>query len=168
MGLISKLLSFTRVIRGDIKASEAKVNPGGEANLTCDHFAGSGDDSFPLPDDGVALMTAPRSGSAIAIGYADTKNTPVAVAGEKRIYARDSSGAVVCEAHLKNDGTVHIFNSSGSFEMAPSGDIVINGTTFSPNGDVTTSGNVSGGGIDLVTHTHGGVTTGSGSTGVAQ
>ena len=48
MGLIAKLLSFTRVTRNNAKISDVKVNPGGGPNITVEHYATPGDDSFLL------------------------------------------------------------------------------------------------------------------------
>lgn len=59
-------------------------------------------------------------------------------------------------------GTIKIDLSSGGIEIT--GDIVINGNV-TLNGDLTASGDVVAEGTSLHTHTHGGVTTGGGTTG---
>lgn len=155
MGLISLLKSFTRRNQNDVRSSVTKSDPGGGNLLTSDHFSDAGDDSFPLPGDYQALVKGPRSGETMSIGYADTKNTPKALAGDKRIYARDAStGLVVVEVWLQNDGTATMSNDTGSFTLAPTGsikglngngsfeleaggDFAVNGAKIDTNGKIT-------------------------------
>ena len=129
MGLIARLLNFNRVTRNDdIKLSEAGVDPGGGANITCEHFSSPGDDSHPLPDDTVILVRVPRSGGHAAVGYIDTVNEGVAEPGEKRVYGRNSDGEIVNEVHLKADGSISIgesVNGENYIEITPDGDISI-------------------------------------------
>lgn len=114
MGLISRLLSFVRTEEGDAHVSDAKVDPGGGANVTAHHFACPGDDSHPLPGDYVATSSSPGSGNEHVTGYIDPGNEPQAAAGEKRVYARDGDGAVTAVVWLKNDGTVVIESPAGT------------------------------------------------------
>ncbi|MCK5606548.1 hypothetical protein KAR91_31890 [Candidatus Pacearchaeota archaeon] len=178
MGLITRVLSFVRVVRNGIYFSDVKMNPDGGSNITGEHFADAGDDSFPLPTDYAVTTTIQRSGGEVPVGYADPINEPKAEAGEKRIYGRDaSSGAQVNEVWLKADGAVLISNingsfelkadgsmigqnSAGSFELEAGGDFVINGATITALGDVVTAL-----GRSLDTHIHSGVTTGPSNTG---
>lgn len=122
-GLIAKLLSFTRVSRNDAKISDVKLDPGGEANITAQHFADSGDDSHPLPTDFVHGAKVRGSWRWVAAGYVDPLNEPKAQAGEKRIYGRDSSGTAVNEVWLKNDGSILISNDNGSCLLDSAGTI---------------------------------------------
>ena len=123
MGLIALLRSFTRVTRKAANVSDVKLDPGGGPNLTGQHFAPPGDDSHPLPDDYVYAGATPQRGRVAVLGYVDPANTPKAQPGEKRIYARDSSGAVVVEVWLKNDGEATIFNDEGLMTLSPDGTI---------------------------------------------
>ena len=181
MGRIARLLSFTRALLGTANVSEAKVDPGGGANVSAYHFAAPGDDSNPLPDDAACIVDIPGRGRFASVGYADPKNAGVAARGEKRIYARDSNGAIVGYFWLKNDGTIWCANLAGSFTMQPGGSVVINGVTITPSGDIQTAGKVEADTVEADTveadtslkvatkevngHTHGGVTPGAGTTG---
>lgn len=61
---------------------------------------------------------------------------------------------------MKNDNTILMNNGSGSFELQADGTFLINGLTITPDGNVITAA-----GVSLNTHVHGGVTTGSGTSG---
>ena len=150
MGLIARVLSFTRAERNGAKLSDVKIDPGGGPNITGEHFADPGDDSHPLSTDYVAAMPVRRSGSAVPVGYADPINTPEAAAGEKRIYGRDpSTGLAVNQVWLKADGSVIISNALGAIELKADGSVDINGAIISPLGAVQTAL-----GRDLDTHVH--------------
>ncbi len=159
MGRLAKILSFVRVSKNGKNYSDVKVDTGGDANVTAQHFSPPGDDSHPLKDDCAAIINDMGTGRKNSIGYIDTKNQPKAGEGEKRIYARDSSGVSIAEIWVKNTGEITIENSSasmtlkpngsikgdngsGSFELAPSGDFLVNNVTIKPNGDITTPGNI--------------------------
>lgn len=64
-------------------------------------------------------------------------------------------------AWLKSDGSIAIENGAGHIRIAADGTVTINGATVTLGGDVQTAG-----GVSLDTHVHGGVTPGSGNTGV--
>lgn len=118
---------------------DLKVDRGNGDNVTAQQFGPAGDDAPPLKGDYSALSAAKGSGNASAVAYRDqTAENYKAKAGEKRIYARSQSGAVVAEVYLKNDGTAEIKNNSGLFVMEPSGDVVINGVRISKTGVITT------------------------------
>ena len=51
MGRIALVLSFIRSLANGANVSDVKVDSGGGANTTAQHFAPAGDDSHPLPDD---------------------------------------------------------------------------------------------------------------------
>lgn len=121
MGRIAKLLSFIRTVKNGAKVSDVKVDPGGGANITAEHFAPPGDDSHPLPGDYVALNNDSGSGRESAIGYVDPLNEPKALPGDKRIYARDEDGVLIVEIWLKNTGEATIFNANGSVTLRPDG-----------------------------------------------
>ncbi len=165
MGLIALLKSFTRVVRNGAQASDVKIDPSGGANLTVEHFAPPGDDSNPLPNDFVVAVSIPRTGGWAAVGYIDPLNVPKAAPGEKRIYARDpSDGSDIVDLWLKNDGTGILSNAngsvtlspdggikgdngSGSFELQSGGNFVVNGVIIDANGNITTTGTITGGTI---------------------
>lgn len=125
MGLIARVLSFVRVTRNGAKITDVKASPGGRPNVTAEHFASPGDDSYPLPTDYAYLAPAPRKGRQAALGYVDPLNTPKAGQGDKRIYARDGAGTVVAEAWLKNTGEVLLDNDNGSMTLSPDGSITL-------------------------------------------
>ena len=56
MGRVAKLLSFVRLTRNNAKVSDVKIDPGGGPNITVEHFAAPGDDSFPLKTDYVVKI----------------------------------------------------------------------------------------------------------------
>lgn len=162
MGRIAKILSFVRSVIHGAKVSDVKVDPGGGANITAQHFAPAGDDSFPLTTDYVYIGNVPRQGNGVALGYIDPINEPKALEGGKRIYARDpSDGSVIAEVWLKNDGTVVTSNENGSYELKPDGsqkgdngsgsfelqaggNFVVNGVTIDTAGNITTAATITG------------------------
>ena len=79
-------------------------------------FAPSGDDSPPLPDDLAVLVYNNRTGGLAYLGAIDQANAPEAQPGERRIYARDSSGAIVSTLWLKGDGTLEL-NGAADFAV---------------------------------------------------
>ena len=163
MGL-GKLLSFIRGTRNDAKLSDVKLDPGGGPNVTSEHFSAPGDDAHPLPGDYVVHVAIQRSGGSAVVGYLDPKNDQKAAAGDKRIYARDSSGASIVELWLKNDGTavlenenatitmspdgaIKAENANGDIELASSGNITVNGKSINITGDsitITGATNING------------------------
>lgn len=174
MGMISKLLSFTRKDVGSVST----VNPGGGFNLSADHFSAPGDDSYPLPGDYPALVETQRTGGVAAVGYMDPKSEQKAAAGEKRIYSRDGDGNAVVELWLKADGSAILSNALGSIQLKADGSVDINGVTIDADGNTNINGveiddsgavevplslKVNSKELDL--HVHPGVTVGTGSTG---
>ena len=152
-GIIGKLLSFTRVVRNDAKLSDVKVDVGGGDILTAEYTHPSGDDSFPLPGDYPSAIRIPRSGRILVVGFVETDAQQKALAGDKRLYARNSDREEVVELWLKSDGTALLDNENGSSELRPDGSfriqngngyiellangtVNINGTTINPAGDV--------------------------------
>lgn len=159
MGLIAKLLSFGRVQTEEgANVSDVKIDPGGGANITAQHFGPPGDDSYPLPDDYVAVVPAGGSGTESAVGYIDTENQAQALAGEKRLYSRDANGAVKTVIWLKNDGSLVIQNGAGTIQMATGGTVTINGVTIDTNGNIVAPGEVTAmngpSSVKLSTHLH--------------
>lgn len=120
MGIVSQVLSS--------EGLDVKTDRGSGDNVTAQHFSSPGDDSQPLPGDYCALSGATGTGRQTAVGYRDAKNSGSAAPGEKRIYARDETGAVVCEVWLKNDGTVNVSSE------ASGKDVIINGVRIPADG----------------------------------
>lgn len=151
MGLIALVKSFTRVVRNGAKISDVKVDPGGGANITGEHFASPGDDSYPLDSDYVILVKNRRSGGYSIVGYADPINDRKSNPGEKRTYGRDpSTGFAVNEVWQKSDGSVMISNALGSAELKADGELLHgSGAKITTDGDVVTSD-----GISLRNHVH--------------
>ncbi|MBW1725988.1 MAG: hypothetical protein JRJ62_00120 [Deltaproteobacteria bacterium] len=138
MGRIAKVLSFLRLTRRDAKVSDVKLDTGGGANITAEHFSSPGDDSFPLTTDYAITVDIPRSGGGVVVGYIDPINTSVALEGEKRIYARDpANGSIKVALRLKNDGAVTFSNANGSMDLAVDGTFNINGVTIDKDGKLT-------------------------------
>lgn len=143
MGRIGKLLSFVRTIRRDANVSDVKLDPGGGANITSEHFADAGGDAFPLTTDYVIAVDLKRQGAASVVGYVDPINPPKSLEGEKRIYARDpTTGLVIVEVWLKNDGEATIFNANGSNTLRPDGGSVVTTplSTFDSDADGSIAG----------------------------
>lgn len=117
MSKIAEVLAFER----DGTVETVKVDPGGGANETADHCTPPGDDSPPLPGDFAELKESTGKGRDAAVGYTDPKNTREASPGEKRWYARDAGGNVVCSGWLKGDGTIVLSNANLTITGAPDG-----------------------------------------------
>jgi len=106
MGLIGTVLEFVRTLVQGRHVAETKFDPGGEPNLTAEHFAPPGDDAHPLRDDKLFAAQAPGSGAYAVVGYIDTRNAGTAGPGEKRLYARDDDGNVVGVLYLTSGGPI--------------------------------------------------------------
>lgn len=164
MGLISKVLSYTRIAdRFGAKVSDVKHDPGGGANETGEHFQAANQDAVPLPGDYLLTVSVQRTGGEVVVGFIDPKQEQTAEPGEYRAYARDADGAQVVQLHLKKDGTAVLNNAKATVEMKPSGEVNtqngsgfyklqddgtvnINGATIDPSGNINTPTNVTSGG----------------------
>ncbi len=152
MGRIATILSFIRTVTGTAKVSDVKIDPGGGANVTAQHFSAPGDDSFPLTTDNVVTVDVERTGSEAAVGYVDPLNAPKAQEGDKRIYARDAStGAVIAEVWIQNDGTITASNDNGSAVLRPDGGAITTtpNSTFDAKADGSIKGDNSSGSFEL-------------------
>ncbi|WNO24212.1 putative baseplate assembly protein [Acinetobacter phage Scuro] len=141
MGIVSTVLSFF--------GKDVKVDRGSGDNVTAQHFGPSGDDSPPLAGDYAVLSNAAGTGRQSAVGYRDAKNAGEAAPGEKRLYARNSSGVVMATIWATGAGEISIFNNNGAFTLEPNGDVVINGVRISKTGVITLPN-----GVILNTHLH--------------
>lgn len=108
MGRLSRLLAFLRRRDGDVRTSEAQIDPGGGANVTALHVSAPGDDACPLPGDTVVTVPCSGRGREVVVGYIDTANTPSMEAGGRRIYARRDDGTLACSIRLLPSGEVFI------------------------------------------------------------
>ena len=158
MSRIAIVISSERVIDEGAHALDVKCDPNDGETLTAAHFADSGDDSPPLPGDTVALEDSTGAGAEQVSGYIDPLNAGVALPGEKRIYARDEDGNIVAEIHIKRSGSILIENGEGTFEIADSGTVTINGVTIDPDGNINAPGDVTAKAdstpVKLSTHLH--------------
>lgn len=155
MGLtIGKVLSFLRLDANGAKVSDVKLDEGGGDNRTARHFAPAGDDSFPLATDYTLQGDTPGEGRKAVLGYADPLNTPKALEGDRRIYARDpATGATIVEVWLKNDGTALVSNDNGSIKLRPDGGSVATtpASTFDAKADGSIKGDNGAGSFELET-----------------
>lgn len=103
MGLITEILGVTRTDEDGAPVEDVQIDAGGGANVTARHVAPPGDDSPPLAGDKAFVVEGPQTGSEVAVGYLDGTSKQAAP-GEKRIYARDSSGNPVMVVWLRQDG----------------------------------------------------------------
>jgi hypothetical protein len=100
------------------------VDPGGGSNITAEHFASAGDDSFPLTTDKAVTVSIRRSGGEVVVGYLDTINAGVTTPGEERKYSRDPlTGLPVAQVYLKADGEIEASNAAASIVIKANGDI---------------------------------------------
>lgn len=168
MGRIAKLLSFVRVIKNSAKISDVQVDPGGGANVTVEHFAPPGDDSYPLTTDRPFIINNGREGGESAVGYIDPVSDPVATEGDKRIYGRSPiASATVNQVWLQNDGTILISNDNGSlllspdgaikgdnnngvFELQSGGNFVVNTVIIDTDGNISTNATVTATTVEAV------------------
>lgn len=154
MARSAEVQNVERVSRDGVPLVEVQVDAGDDDPATVEHWAPPGDDSPPLAGDFVQLVDARGAGAEAAVGYLDVANQGQAEPGEKRLYARNASGAVVATIWLKGDGTVVVTNLSGnSLEMAPSGDVTIKGNLL-VEGEVTAKSASPSTAVKLSTHLH--------------
>ena len=98
MAQVARILSFTRSERNGVPVSNVIVDSGGGFNITAEHYASSGDDSYPLTTDYVFTVDGTPNGTEVAVGYLDPINASVALEGDKRIFARDTIDGLVSVA----------------------------------------------------------------------
>lgn len=90
--------SFERVTADDgTPLVDVTLDAGGGELLTIEHVDSCGEDAPPLAGDYAAIGESTGQGAVRSAGYTDAKNAGKALGGEKRIFARDPSGAVVAE-----------------------------------------------------------------------
>ena len=139
----------------------AQVELRGVETATVDNWPTPGDDSQPQAGDPVLLISLSDKGRRVIVAAADLNNEPKAKPGEKRIYSRKPNHNVAIELWLKETGEAVMTNGLGSFRMLVDGSVNINGVVISKTGIITLPN-----GVVLNSHVHGGVTVGTGVTGV--
>ena len=77
-----------------------------DANMTVRTFAPGGDDSPPLPDDRIVLVSVDGTGGFAAVGV--LSRSQGAKPGERILYSRDEDGNARASVRLLGDGTVEI------------------------------------------------------------
>lgn len=126
MGLIGKVKSWLNTTRNGAKIAEIKGAIHGTLK-TLLHTSGIGDDSQALPGDYVVTVRDVKTGRETIVGYIDPNCPQNAGAGEKIIYSRDASGAVVAKAWLKNTGEIELSNDLASLTIDPTGEFGFSG-----------------------------------------
>lgn len=101
MGRIGRLIT-TKIEKFIVQTVESYMG----ANVTAETFAPSGDDSPPLPDDRIILVSVDGSGNLAAAGVLSVSQG--AKAGEKILYSRDKDGRVKAAISLLNDGKIEV------------------------------------------------------------
>jgi len=149
VGWVGRVRLTEAIVAGVAKVLRVRVDLGGGDNRTPDQYAPAGDDYRPLPTDWATGYAQQGTGRHVVVGYVDPSNAQTAQPGERRLYARDGSGAQVAEFHLKGDGTARASNAGGYFELKPDGSVEANGAQITPDGDFITSD-----GISLRGHKH--------------
>jgi hypothetical protein len=160
-GRLGKVLFAERATTEDgVPVVRVQVNLGDDSNdevVTVEHMSLPGEDSLPLPGDEVVMEEAEGQGDTTAVAYADSKNAGVAEPGERRQYARDDEGTLVCEVWLKKDGTVALKS------IAPGSKIDLNGVLIDQQGNIVAPGEITAmagtteaplPGVKLSTHLH--------------
>lgn len=117
MGFLAKLLSFERNTIEGCPVAEVKIDQGGDTISKAEQYLPSGVDSQPLPGDFAYADDA--SDSDVAVGYLDPKIAGTAGPGEIRLYARDSSGNLVINLRLSNDGKIYLGSDDASDAVSP-------------------------------------------------
>jgi hypothetical protein len=78
------------------------------ANVTAETFAPSGDDSPPLPEDRVVLVSVDGTGNFVSVGVLSVSQG--AKPGERILYSRNSDGEAMAALKLLNDGKIEMLS----------------------------------------------------------
>ena len=187
MGRIADVLKFFPGTRRNAIVTAVVCDTGGGYFVTGQNFSVSGEDSPPLTGDYALLVDTPGTGDIAVAGYVDPINVKVALAGERRLYARSTDGVIVATVHLKQTGEATVFNSkvsatinpdgsatltngAGTMTLLDNGDFNINGVVIKPDGSIIVPKSVSSpliqvDGKELKDHTHSGVDAGADDSG---
>jgi hypothetical protein len=138
-GRLGKVSHSERIAKDGVPVVLIYVELGDEDHpetVTAEMLAEPGVDALPLPGDEVMIEEAEGQGETSVNAFADPKNPGVAADGEHRTYARDASGAVVCEVWCKADGTVDVKSIKDGSKLN------LNGVLIDQQGNITTPGEV--------------------------
>lgn len=108
MGALGKVLQAIKETKRDVTVRVIKATMRAGENVLAELFGPAGDDSPPLPDDMGFFANNSQTGGRSCLGFIDQVNEPQALPGERRLYARDSSGNPVVVVWLKGDGTLEL------------------------------------------------------------
>jgi hypothetical protein len=101
MGRIARLIK-TEIEKFIMQTVESHFG----ANVTAETFSASGDDSPPLPEDRVVIVSVDGTGNFVSVGVLSTSQG--AKPGERFLYSRDSEGEVKAVLKLLNDGKIEM------------------------------------------------------------
>lgn len=125
--------------------------------VTSELLSEPGVDALPLKGDEAVIEESEGAGHTIVQAFGDVKNAGKAAPGERRTYARDADGVVVCEVWCKGDGTISITSIKDGSKLN------LNGVLIDQQGNITTPGDVKAmagtpdaplPGVKLSTHLH--------------
>lgn len=165
---IGKVLSLLTRKR-KIVEPEVKILLRKNESVFATQFFAPNTDSRPLPGDVPLFHRLEQIGKKAVIGFIDPKNETAVNGGEYKVYSRDSGGGIVSFIHLKNDGSISISVSGNVFELSSDGNLTAP-ANVDISGDLIVGGEITCtdaviGGIRFSTHRHGGVETGTGTSG---
>ena len=163
MGYYAQLKQSIKRITGSAKTTDIICDVGSGACRQPHLYQPAGDDSQGLPGDFLYIGDAARNSTAAVIGSIDPINEQKSGPGEKRIYARKEDGTTAVEIWLKADGSVIASNEIGGYVLNADGSVNINGITILANGEITGVTKING--IEYMSHTHTGVTSGTDNSG---
>ena len=127
MGRIGVILEVGNDTEGGEDIARVKVDLGGNDVRWAPLYGPPGNASKPVAGDYVALVGHPGGSGVTAVAFAAGDIETQSENGEQYIEGRDSDGAPVSVIHMKNDGTIRMENDNGYIELAPNGQVNING-----------------------------------------
>ncbi len=110
MGAIGKLIS-TKIENYVMGIVQKKLKENKDGSF----FSPSGDDSPPLPDDKICMLSIDGSGKFAFIG--SLMITKGAKSGEKILYSRDSNGNIKGKIYINQNGEI-VLNDGTDFAVA--------------------------------------------------
>lgn len=126
MGSITRILEIVENTDEGENILDLKVDIGGNDVILAPMMSSPGDDSKPLPEDYAACVSHLGGSNNTAVAYGDSNNKSAVENGEKRIYARNALGEIVAYIHLKNDGTISIWNDKAQASINADGELNYN------------------------------------------
>lgn len=136
-GRVAIFRGLRRAVRFTARVTLATFRPDGASAQEGEQFGPAGDDYHPLQGDYLAIVDVPRQNGGVVVGAVDPVNPGQAEPGERRIYARDGSGAVIATIWAYNDGRVRVFNGNGGATLAADG----SATVTTPSSSLAMSAN---------------------------